>query len=148
MTRVGLMGGALCVLAWVAGCDCGGGGGTGTTDGGGGGSDAGVRDSGMPPRDTGPTDTGQPDGGPMLRGPGEACTATPECESALVCSDGVCCDTDCDGECRDCNAAGSDGTCVDAPAGTQTCGMGECQAVAAACAAGEPVVCMPLTPGT
>src|SRR5262245_18018767 len=46
---------------------------------------------------------------------GEACTAAAQCATGF-CADGVCCNAACVGECVDCNASGSAGTCL--PTGT------------------------------
>jgi sugar lactone lactonase YvrE/subtilisin-like proprotein convertase family protein len=43
---------------------------------------------------------------------GSPCTIAQQCISG-ICADGVCCDRQCDGPCRQCNKAGSVGTCVD-----------------------------------
>ena len=55
-----------------------------------------------------------PDQGKLQNG--SACSAAGECESGF-CADGVCCDGDCDGTCRSCKLAGSEGTCTLAPDG-------------------------------
>jgi len=48
---------------------------------------------------------------------GTPCSASSECKS-LWCADGFCCDGDCSGPCRTCKAAGKEGTCSFALAGT------------------------------
>lgn len=55
-----------------------------------------------------------PDQGKLQNG--AACSAAGQCESGF-CVDGLCCDGDCDGTCRSCKLAGSEGTCTLAPAG-------------------------------
>ncbi|MBK9265466.1 MAG: hypothetical protein IPM54_37480 [Polyangiaceae bacterium] len=57
---------------------------------------------------------------------GSACAAGVECQSGH-CVDGVCCDADCAGTCKVCNASG---TCVNVAAGTQD---NTCQAQGQAC---------------
>jgi MYXO-CTERM domain-containing protein len=47
---------------------------------------------------------------------GTACTRNAQCLSG-TCSDGVCCNVNCD-KCGSCNSAGSLGTCIPIPAGT------------------------------
>jgi PA14 domain len=51
-----------------------------------------------------------------LRAKGAACAAGNECVSG-ICAQGVCCDGECAGICRQCNAAGNLGTCIDVPDG-------------------------------
>src|SRR5262249_22236535 len=48
--------------------------------------------------------------------PGAACTAGSECAST-ICAQGVCCKTACAGTCKSCAIAGSEGECIDVPAG-------------------------------
>jgi len=48
--------------------------------------------------------------------PGAACTAASDCASGF-CVEGVCCATACGGTCRSCAIAGSEGQCIDVPAG-------------------------------
>ncbi|MCB9788163.1 MAG: lamin tail domain-containing protein [Deltaproteobacteria bacterium] len=48
---------------------------------------------------------------------GSVCERDGHCESGQ-CVDGVCCDTACDGQCEQCNKAGSVGTCALSAAGT------------------------------
>ena len=59
------------------------------------------------------------------RGNGGACAAARECQSA-VCTDGVCCNTDCTGTCRSCKLPGSVGLCTLVPNGTDP--ENECEA--------------------
>jgi hypothetical protein len=49
----------------------------------------------------------------LHRGPGQSCSANTDCDSGH-CTDGVCCDTACNGKCQACNLAGSMGTCTTA----------------------------------
>jgi hypothetical protein len=49
--------------------------------------------------------------------PGAACAAAADCASGF-CVEGVCCATACGGTCRSCAVAGSEGQCIDVPAGT------------------------------
>src|SRR5262245_44934861 len=49
--------------------------------------------------------------------PGAACAAAADCASGF-CVEGVCCATACGGACRSCAVAGSEGQCIDVPAGT------------------------------
>ena len=49
--------------------------------------------------------------------PGAACAAGSDCASA-ICAQGVCCTSACSGTCRSCAIAGSEGRCIDVPAGT------------------------------
>jgi hypothetical protein len=67
---------------------------------------------------------------------GATCFSGDECDSG-ICSDGVCCNIDCTGECNFCNLSTSLGTCATAPNGyecpdsdkcngTETCQDGEC----------------------
>ncbi len=51
-------------------------------------------------------------------GLGTPCTVGPDCGSGF-CFDGVCCDSDCTGDCRSCGQAGMEGTCAPLPPGTQ-----------------------------
>jgi len=63
------------------------------------------------------TQRGRPDG--------ETCTSDGECCSGN-CTDGVCCDLLCGGDCEACNLTGSVGTCTDRAAGaTDECGTCE-----------------------
>jgi hypothetical protein len=48
--------------------------------------------------------------------PGAACGAASDCASGF-CAQGVCCATACSGTCRSCAIAGSEGQCIDVPAG-------------------------------
>jgi uncharacterized protein (TIGR03382 family) len=75
---------------------------------------------------------------------GTACELDDECASR-VCSDGVCCDQDCDGLCQACDLPGQEGTCGSLPDGTR-CDDGDhcngqetCQA--GSCEAGQALVC-------
>src|SRR5687767_1033571 len=79
---------------------------------------------------------------------GSACARSGECVDGLTCADGVCCNETCDGDCRACDTMGMRGTCVDAPAGMQTCGMGECAVTTEMCLDGDEVPCTPGMPGT
>jgi hypothetical protein len=49
--------------------------------------------------------------------PGAACATAGDCASGF-CAQGVCCSTACNGTCRSCAIAGSEGQCIDVPAGT------------------------------
>lgn len=70
---------------------------------------------------------------------GTACTAFDQCQSGN-CTDGVCCNTSCTGNCESCDQAGSIGSCalipddqdpIDECPGTQVCnGSGNCRGVA------------------
>lgn len=65
----------------------------------------------------------------------------PECGNGVVqspetCDDGNQTSGDC---CSD--------SCAVEPAGSQTCGIGECEVTVAECSAGEPVICVPDAPG-
>jgi hypothetical protein len=60
---------------------------------------------------------------------GAACTAGTDCTS-VQCVDGVCCDTDCLGQCAACDVAGAEGTCsavpaADAPHGSRSACNGD-----------------------
>ncbi|MFO0569350.1 MAG: hypothetical protein U0263_27070 [Polyangiaceae bacterium] len=48
---------------------------------------------------------------------GVACTLDSECETGF-CADGVCCDSDCSGECRSCNQTAKVGSCLPHPVDT------------------------------
>ena len=74
-------------------------------------------------------------------GPGAACGAATDCMSNN-CVDGVCCNSACTGNCQVCNAAGSIGTCTNAPA---MCNDGNaCNGVETTCTAAG--VCQAGTP--
>jgi hypothetical protein len=82
--------------------------------------DAGQSDGQFPER---PTATKLPP--PVRKAQGDACSLPTECASGF-CSDGVCCDSACDGTCFGCNAPGELGSCVavdhvDDPAATAPC---------------------------
>lgn len=70
--------------------------------------------------------------GPVPVGPrpvGHACTSDDECGSGF-CTDGVCCETACDGSCESCAGPGSKGICLPHEAGTdpeQECGAPACE---------------------
>ncbi len=55
---------------------------------------------------------------------GAGCAGDAECESG-TCSDGVCCSSNCDGECSRCDLEGSRGTCTPVPSTTE-CGTPSC----------------------
>jgi len=55
--------------------------------------------------------------------PGAACTAGGECASS-ICAQGVCCKTACAGTCKSCAIAGSEGECINVPAGVDP--LGQC----------------------
>ncbi|HVW27339.1 MAG TPA: MYXO-CTERM sorting domain-containing protein [Polyangiaceae bacterium] len=60
-------------------------------------------------------------------GPGTACVAGNQCLSSF-CTDGMCCDSDCTGQCEACNVAGEEGTCSPVkgkPAGTRPACVGD-----------------------
>ena len=65
----------------------------------------------------GPMDVGMPPDAPSKAAVGVACQQQSQCASNF-CVDGVCCKSDCAGNCRTCSAAGSLGTCQPAAAGT------------------------------
>ncbi|MFH1402966.1 MAG: GLUG motif-containing protein [Candidatus Altiarchaeota archaeon] len=58
-----------------------------------------------------------------LKWTGVSCGDGSECDSGN-CVDGVCCDTACAGACKDCDVAGSEGTCTNIPDGQDP--EGEC----------------------
>lgn len=65
--------------------------------------------------------------------PGEVCTAAKMCKSGF-CVDGVCCDTECTGQCEACDLGGSEGSCGPVPAGGVPHGnRPKCDAVDGAC---------------
>lgn len=64
------------------------------------------------------------DSGIVTRPVGEGCNVSADCESG-TCSEGICCATECDGECARCDLAGHEGTCTPVPSGTQ-CGDSTC----------------------
>jgi hypothetical protein len=68
------------------------------------------------------------DGGSNL---GAACGKAGDCPSGH-CVDGVCCESACAGSCMTCNAAGNAGSCVPAPAGSDT--RGDCASSVTTCA--------------
>jgi hypothetical protein len=96
-----------------AGTDAGAGGGDGGA-GGAGGADAGRADAAA---------DGAGDRGTLLP-VGGRCRFGSECALGF-CSDGFCCDSVCNGSCRACNVPGSEGRCVNAPAGTE-CAPASC----------------------
>lgn len=51
------------------------------------------------------------------RPPGAPCVRTENCQSGLLCVDGVCCTSACDGPCEACNLAGAAGACTAIPGG-------------------------------
>jgi hypothetical protein len=55
--------------------------------------------------------------------PGGACTVDGDCGSA-ACSDGVCCDRPCTGQCERCDLAASKGVCTSADGDLNHCGAG------------------------
>lgn len=70
------------------------------------------------------------------------------CDNLTLCGDGL---VEGDEECDDGNALDGDccsATCLNEPAGSQTCGLGACEVTTAACAAGVPMVCTPGVPTT
>ncbi len=56
-----------------------------------------------------------------LTGSGGTCSRDAECSSAH-CVDGVCCNSDCTGQCEACNLTGTIGVCTPVPAGTAPSG--------------------------
>jgi hypothetical protein len=52
-----------------------------------------------------------PDGAPALRANGEACSAAGQCRSNF-CTDAVCCNAACSGQCQTCNGPGTPGVCL------------------------------------
>jgi len=55
--------------------------------------------------------------------PGATCTAGNECAS-MICAQGVCCKTACAGACKSCAITGSEGECINVPAGVDP--LGQC----------------------
>ena len=67
----------------------------------------------------------------LRSGTGATCAVDVECLS-LACVDGVCCESDCDGECEACDVDGLEGTCAATPQGVDggvECGDPGCSAV-------------------
>jgi hypothetical protein len=48
---------------------------------------------------------------------GKACASATDCTTGQSCTDGVCCESSCDGVCEKCNLPGSMGTCTAVPTG-------------------------------
>jgi hypothetical protein len=61
---------------------------------------------------------------------GAACLNSGECASGLLCADGVCCNSACNGICESCTQAGHVGTCTPQPAGNPAAGHGTCPGTA------------------
>ena len=65
-------------------------------------------------------------GGVVTKPLGTGCSSSADCESG-VCTDGVCCASECEGACARCDLEGSVGTCKPVPSGTE-CGDSTCAA--------------------
>ncbi len=79
---------------------------------------------------------------------GNSCTRVRECQSSF-CVDGVCCGNACTGQCAQCNAPGSLGTCIAAtgkPVGARAACAGDGAACAGVCDGVNVLVCS--TPGS
>ena len=75
---------------------------------------------------------------------GSACALDVDCASAR-CSDGVCCETDCDGLCQRCNLSGQEGVCVTLPDDSVCSDGNHCNGeelcLGGVCESGEAIAC-------
>jgi hypothetical protein len=109
--------------------------------------------AGQPDNDTCPTDLACDPTQQCKALAGHTCTSFSDCASGH-CADGVCCNTDCNGTCQQCNLAGKLGTCSPTPNGIEdppTCMSDDLNPRACdgsgVCAAGKRTTGKPCTAG-